>query len=499
MTPTPGHMDSTAFRALGHRFVDWIADYHARVESLPVQAQTSPGDVARRLPARAPDEGLGEWGWDAVLTDLETIILPGITHWQSPNFYAYFPCSASGPAILAELLSAGLGTQGMLWATSPAATELEERVLEWLAEAIGLPPTFHGPIGGGCIQGTASEATLVAMVTARHRVLARTGADPRRLVAYASVEAHSSVTKAAMIAGLCRDADGGDGLRLVAADAGLALDPIALRAQMTADRADGRIPFFVCATVGTTSTGAVDPLRAIGAVLQASDFAKEGGWLHVDAAYAGTACLCPEHRWMLDGAEHADSVSFNPHKWMLTNFDCSAFWTRDRAGLVDALSVTPEYLRNPATDSGSVIDYRDWQIPLGRRFRALKLWFVMRHYGLEGLRAHVRHHVALAELLESWIRRDERFELTAPRSLALVCFRLRGDDAAADARNRELMDALNRSGAAYLSHTSLRGGNGERRFVLRMAIGATTTEERHVRATWDRIRSIADRILAVQR
>ena len=492
-------MDGATFRELGHRFVDWIADYHERVESLPVLASTSPGDIARRLPTHAPEAGLGDTGWDAVFADLETIILPGITHWQSPNFYAYFPCSASGPAILGELLSAGLGTQGMLWATSPAATELEERVLQWLGEAIGLPSNFRGPTGGGCIQGTASEATLVAMVTARHRVLARTGVDPRRLVAYTSAEAHSSVTKAAMVAGLCRDAKGGDGLRLLAVDLDLALDPAALRAQITADRADGRVPFFVCATVGTTSTGAVDPLREIGAVLRASDFAKDGGWLHVDAAYAGTACLCPEHRQMLDGVEHADSVSFNPHKWMLTNFDCSAFWTRDRAGLVDALSVMPEYLRNAATDSGGVVDYRDWQIPLGRRFRALKLWFVMRHYGLEGLRAHVRHHVALAELLESWIRSDERFEIAAPRSLALVCFRLTGDDATADARNRELMDALNRSGAAYLSHTSLRDDAGEPRFVLRMAIGATSTAERHVRATWDRIRSIADRILAAQR
>lgn len=479
MTTPPGRMDKEQFRALGHRMVDWIAEYWQRVESLPVLSRQAPGELLRALPAQAPETGLGDGGWDAVFADLETKIVPGLTHWQSPGFFAYFPCSASGPAVLGELLSAGLGVQGMLWATSPAATELEERMLEWLGRAIGLPATFFGPLGGGSIQGTASEAVLVALVAARHRALAR-GAAPEALVAYTSTQAHSSVVKAAMIAGLCRDASGNDALRFVPVDAHYAMDAAALARAIAADRAAGRVPFFVCATLGTTSTTAVDPLRALGEVCGEA-------WLHVDAAYAGTAAICEEHRAMLDGVARADSFCFNPHKWLLTSFDCSALWVRDRKALIDSLSVTPEYLRNRASDSGAVIDYRDWQIPLGRRFRALKLWFVMRHYGLEGLRAHVRHHVALARRFATFVAADPRFELVAPSPFALVCFRLRGDDAATDARNRELLANVNASGTAYLSHTGLPRADGSSRFVLRMAIGATLTEERHVDAAWRRI------------
>ncbi|MBK8979673.1 MAG: aspartate aminotransferase family protein [Planctomycetes bacterium] len=491
-------MDPETFRALGHRAVDWVADYLARVESFPVRSQQAPGELLRALPEHAPERGLAASGdraesWDAVFADLDRLILPGVTHWQSPNFYAYFPCSASGPAIVGELLSAGLGIQGMLWATSPAATELETRVLDWLGEAIGLPATFRGSAGGGCIQGTASESTLVAMVAARRRVLQRAaGGDPRALVAYTSTQGHSSIVKAAMIAGLCTDAggcneDGMQTVRFVGVDARLAMDPAALAAAVRADVAAGRTPFFVCATVGTTSSTAMDPLGPVAEALSGTPFFGQGGWLHVDAAFAGAACICPEHRHLLTGVEHADSVCFNPHKWLLTNFDCSSFWTRDRASLVDALSVTPEYLRNRATESGDVIDYRDWQIPLGRRFRALKLWLVLRHFGLDGLRAHIRHHVELARLFESLVRADARFEIAAPTTLSLVCFRLRGDDD----RNRELLECLNASGHAYLSHTTLPDPAGSPRFVLRMAIGAAATEERHVRATWERIRALA--------
>jgi aromatic-L-amino-acid decarboxylase len=489
-------MDPETFRALAHRMVDWVADYLGTVDRHPVLSRAAPGDLLRALPAEPPLHGLDAASWDKVFADLDDLILPGITHWQSPNFYAYFPCSASGPGILGELLSAGLGVQGMLWATSPAATELEERVMDWVGSMLALPPTFRGPSGGGVIQGTASEATLVALVAARHRQRARHGADPQRLVAYTSTQGHSSIVKAAMIAGLCdgaagRSPAGHQAVRFVAVDDDLALDPAALAAAIREDRAAGRLPFFVCATVGTTSSTAVDPLPSIGAALRETGFVEAGGWLHVDAAYGGAACICPEFRPLLDGVELADSLCFNPHKWLLTNFDCSAFWTRDRQGLIDALSVTPEYLRNRATESGAVIDYRDWQVPLGRRFRALKLWFVIRHFGVEGLRAHIRHHIGLAERFEGWVREDPRFELVATRRFALVCFRLRGEGAAADRRNRELLEALNRSGAAYLSHTTLPGPDGEPRYVLRMAIGAAATVEAQVRATWERIQDLA--------
>jgi aromatic-L-amino-acid decarboxylase len=449
-------MTPSEFRALGHRAIDWIADYHERIESFPVLSRSRPGDLLRALPSRAPEEGVGAGGgWDEIFTDLEERILPGITHWQAPGFFAYFPCNASGPSILGELLSAGLGVQGMLWATSPAATELETRMLEWLAGLIGLPAGFEGSI-----QGTASESTLVALLAARHR------AGPGHLVAYASEQAHSSVPKAARIAGV--------ELRLVPVRSDLAMDPEALRQMIRADRARGLRPFFVCATVGTTSSTAVDPLPDL-----PSDV-----WLHVDAAYAGAACVCPEFRWMIEGVGRADSFCFNPHKWLLTSFDCSAFWTRDRASLVGALSVTPEYLRTRAGDAGEVIDYRDWQIPLGRRFRALKLWFVLRHYGAEGLRRHIRRHVELARLFEGWVRENPRFELCAERTLALVCFRKRGSDD----ENRALLDRVNASGRAYLSHTKLPG----RGFTLRLAVGAPSTGERHLREAWDILRAAGD-------
>ncbi len=489
----PAQIDPEEFRRLGHRLVDWIADYHRRVAELPVLSRAAPGDLLRALPEAPPEAGCGEPGWDQILADLDALIVPGLTHWQSPHFHAYFPCNASTPGILGELVSAGLGIQGMLWATSPAATELEERVLDWLAQLMDLPERFRAPVsGGGVIQGTASEAALVAMVAARHRMGSGRDAD---LVAYASTQAHSSIVKAAKIAGICDDADGTTKggrrtVRFVPTDARLRMDPEALRAAIHEDQEKGRIPFFVCATVGTTSSGAVDPLPAIGRVLAETGFGSAGGWLHVDAAWAGSAAVCPEHRDLLQGLEHADSYTFNPHKWLLTNFDCSAFWTSDRDSLTAALGVTPEYLRNRATDAGQVVDYRDWQIPLGRRFRALKLWFVLRHFGAEGLRAHIRHHVALGKLFEELVATDPDFELAAERSLSLVCFRLRG--AHADARGRQLLEALHAEGKTFLSHTSLADpATGEPRFVIRMAIGAAATRASDIHAAWDRIRAHA--------
>jgi aromatic-L-amino-acid decarboxylase len=492
----PARIDPEEFRRLGHRLVDWIADYHRRVAELPILSRAAPGDLLRALPEAPPEAGCGEPGWDQILADLDALIVPGLTHWQSPHFHAYFPCNASTPGILGELASAGLGIQGMLWSTSPAATELEERVLDWLAQLMALPERLRAPAGGGVIQGTASEAALVAMVAARHRM--GTGRDAE-LVAYASTQAHSSIVKAAKIAGICDDADGTTKggrrtVRFIPTDGRHGMEPEALRAAIQEDREQGRVPFFVCATVGTTSSGAVDPLPAIGRVLTDTGFAATGGWLHVDAAWAGSAAVCPEHQELLHGLERADSYTFNPHKWLLTNFDCSAFWTTDRDSLVAALGVTPEYLRNRATDAGQVVDYRDWQIPLGRRFRALKLWFVLRHFGAEGLRAHIRHHVALGKLFEELVATDPDFELAAERSLSLVCFRLRGQDA--DDKGRQLLDALNAEGRTFLSHTSLTDpATGRPRFVLRMAIGAAATRAADIHAAWDRIRAHAARLL----
>jgi aromatic-L-amino-acid decarboxylase len=492
------HLSPEEFRKLGHRMVDWIADYWSRLESFPVRSAVAPGEVMAKLPAHPPEEGLdGDAGWEAIFKDLEDVVLPGLTHWQSPSFFAYFPANASGPAVLGELLSAGLGVQGMLWSTSPAATEMETRVLDWLAELTGLPASFRSDsgTGGGVIQGTASEATLVAMVAARERVRRKLGREAE-LVAYTSTQAHSSVLKAAMLCGVASGVSDDVHLRQLGTDGAYALRPEVLEKAIREDLAAGRQPFFVCASLGTTSSGAMDPVRAIAGVLERTGVTAAGGWLHVDAAWAGSALVCPEHRGMLEGLEAVDSYAFNPHKWLLTNFDCNAFYTRERKALLEALSVMPEYLRNAASASGAVIDYRDWQVPLGRRFRALKLWFVLRHYGAKGLRAYIREHVRQAERFASWVEADERFELATPRSLALVCFRLRpapGEEpAATDARNRQLLERLNASGKAFLTHTVLPGVDGTpARYVLRMAIGSARTEERHVRAVWEQLAALA--------
>ena len=472
----PQHMQADEFRSHGHAVVDRIADYLTSLEQRPVVSSVKPGEIRAALPAHPPQRSEP---FDAMLRDVEQIVLPGITHWQSPSFFAFFPANASEPAILGEMLSAGLGVQGMLWATSPACTEIETHMLDWLVEMLDLPEKFRSDgSGGGVIQDTASSATLVALIAARERATSGRSnllgvREP--LVVYASREAHSSVEKAVRIAGI-----GSENLRAIDVDpASLAMDPDALALAIRADRDADRIPAVVVATVGTTGTTAIDPLRAIGEIC-----AREGVWLHVDAAYAGTAALCPELRWIHDGLELADSYCFNPHKWMLTNFDCDAFWVADRAALVGALSILPEYLRNAATEAGAVIDYRDWQIPLGRRFRALKLWFVIRHYGVEGLQAHVRNHVALAQEFARWVAADERFEVPTPHPLSLVCFRLRtGDDA-----TLRLLERVNESGI-YLSHTKV-----EDRTTLRLAIGATRTEQHHVARAWDIIRAAADEV-----
>jgi len=467
------HMTPDEFRHHGRAVVDWIADYYQRVESLPVLSQVQPGDIRALLPSAPP---LRSEPFDVILKDIDPIILPGVTHWQSPNFFAFFPGNTSGPAILGELLSAGLGVQGMLWATSPACTELETHVLDWLVDMLGLPAKFKsGGAGGGVILDTASCAALCALLAARERATHFQSNDrggDGRLVAYASTQAHSSIEKAVKIAGLGRQ-----NLRLIEVDDRFALRPEALARQVAQDRQAGLTPCFVCATVGTTSSNAIDPVPEVGRICR-----EHGLWLHVDAAMAGTAAVCPEYRWIHAGLELADSYCFNPHKWMFTNFDCDCFYVADRAALIKTLSVLPEYLRNQATESGAVIDYRDWHIPLGRRFRALKLWFVIRHYGIEGLRHHIHRHVELAQTFAQWVTESDRFKLVVPPPLNLVCFRHQsGNDF-----NQRLLERLNRSGRLYLTHTKLND-----HYTLRLCVGQTHTESRHVQQAWQQIQQTA--------
>jgi len=470
------HMSPEEFRRYGHRVVDWIADYWSGLGERPVNPPTSPGAVAALLPERAPETGEE---FDAVFTDLDSVIAPHLTHWQHPAFFAYFPANTSGPSVLGDLLCAGSGEQGLLWATSPACTEVETVMLDWLADLLGLPERFRSrSTGGGVIQDSASSATLVATLAALYRASGhrwRSDGVDRRYAVYTSTQGHSSIQKAARIAGL-----GDDAVRAIAVDGEtFAMDPAALRAAIEADRAAGVVPAIVVATIGTTSTTAVDPIPEIGAICQ-----EYGVWLHVDAAYAGAAAVCPEFRWSHAGLELVDSYCFDPHKWLLTGFDCDAFWVADRAELIQALSVLPEYLRNAATESGAVIDYRDWHVPLGRRFRALKLWFVLRWYGAEGLRAHIRSSVELAQAFAGWVAADDRFEVVAPHPFSLVCFRLRGDSdttdvATIDAANEELLRRVNATGRAFLTHTRLHD-----RFVLRLAVGSPQTTMEHVEEAW---------------
>lgn len=484
-------MNDQDFRRYGYAIVDWIAQYWQTMEDRPVASALKPGDVAALLPPTAPESGEG---LDQVIADLDRIVVPGLTQWQHPGFFGYFPANTSGPSVLGDLACAGLGVQGMLWATSPACTELETVMLDWLADLLDLPTAFHSAsTGGGVIQDSASSAALVATVCALHRASGgrwREEGVAARYAVYSTAEGHSSIEKAARIAGL-----GDRALRRIATDpVTMAMRPEALRAEIEADLADGVIPALVVATVGTTSTTAIDPLNEIGPITR-----EYGAWLHVDAAYAGAAAVCPELRWVNHGVEYADSYCFDPHKWLLTGFDCDAFWAADRTALIDALTIIPEYLRNAASDSGSVIDYRDWQIPLGRRFRALKLWFVLRWYGAEGLREHIRTSVDLAQQFAALVRTDERFECVTPSPLSLVCFRLRtlGDNsaaanqvaenqAAADRANEALLHAVNAAGPHLLSHTRVRD-----RYTLRMAVGATRTTEQHLTALWQTITAAA--------
>ena len=462
-------MDKELFRRYGHEFVDWIADYMENIEKLPVMSRVNPGDIKAKIPVAPPQKAES---MDRIFDDFKNIILPGITHWQHPGWHAYFPANNSPASVLGEMLTAGIGAQCMIWQTSPAAAELEDAVLEWLRQMLGLPEGM-----AGVIQDTASTATLCALLSARERATNFESNEKglkRSLIVYASQEAHSSVEKGVKIAGFGRE-----NMRFIPADAEFAMIPEKLEEAILKDKARGLQPACVVATLGTTSSTAVDPLAAIGRITE-----RHGLWLHADAAYAGTAAILPERRRILDGAEYMDSFVFNPHKWMLTNFDCSAYYVKEPGWLIRTFEIHPEYLKTGVDPY--VKNYRDWGIQLGRRFRALKLWFVIRSYGLEGLQAFVREHIRLARLFRGWVEETPNFELLAPVHFGVVCFRLndgRSEEALTEL-NKTLMDRLNATGKLFLTHTVLGG-----KFTLRMVIGQRTTAERHVRQAWDIVRS----------
>jgi aromatic-L-amino-acid decarboxylase len=467
--PTP------EFRAAMHRVADLLADYLEGVGELPVLPGVAPGEVAASLPVDPP---AGPRPLDELLDDYQRLIEPNVTHWNHPGFLAYFAITGSAPGIVGEALAAGLNVNAMLWRTSPAATELEERVCDWLRQMIGLPPEFRGHIND-----TASTSTLVALAAARHQapgLEARTRGLSGRpevppLTLYTSDQAHSSVDKAAIVLGL-----GHDQVRRVASDAAFRLDPSALAAAIAADRAAGRRPLAVVATVGSTSTTSVDPLPEI-----ADLCAEHGLWLHVDAAYAGAAAVCPELRAQMPGLERADSIGINPHKWLFTPVDCSVLLVRDMANLRAAFSLVPEYLR---TDDSGATNLMDLGFQLGRRFRALKLWLVIRAFGVEGLQERLREHCAMARELAARIEADPDFELAAPVPFSVVCFRARlaGGGAAQDSFNERLLAAVNAAGPFFLSHTVLRG-----RYTLRVAIGNLRTTRRHLDELWRLLRERA--------
>lgn len=462
-----------SFRKYAHEFVDWMADYLEHSELLPVKSQVAPGDIINQLPMNPPEKGES---YEDIFRDFLKIIIPGMTHWQSPNFFAYFPANSSYPSVLAEMLTATLGAQCMKWETSPAAAELEEMMMNWLKQMTGLPAHFQG-----VIQDSASTATLVAILSARekysnYRINVGGFHHEPYMRVYCSAETHSSIEKAVKIAGL-----GSANLLKVATDGEFRMNTVLLREAIEADLIKGHKPICVVATLGTTGCTAIDPLEEIADICRQYDI-----WLHVDAAFAGSALILPEYRWMIKGVEKADSFVFNPHKWLFTNFDCSAYFVKDKSALLRTLQVVPEYLRTP--EQGTVNDYCDWSVPLGRRFRALKLWFVLRSFGVQEMQEILRKHIELAKELEAKIRNEGDFEIMAPRTLSLVCFRYKPkgveDENELNRINELLLQTINKSGKAYLSHTKLNG-----RYTIRMSIAQTNVEERHVEQAWQIVQS----------
>lgn len=467
--PPAGDMPLPDFRTAGHQVIDWITDYLAEIEQYPVLARVAPGQVAAMLPIDAPEEGSPI---DAILQDIDRVVLPGVTHWNHPGFFAYFGITGSGPGILGEAIAAALNVNAMLWRTGPAATELEERTLDWLRQMLGLPPIFAGHI-----QDTASSSTLVAIAAAREaaglsiRDQGMSGRDLPPLRLYCSEEAHSSVEKGAIMVGIGRD-----GVRKIATDAAFRMDPAALRRAIDDDRRRGALPFCVVATLGTTSTTSIDPLEEISAICR-----QEGLWLHVDAAYGGAAAVIPEMRDMWKGIEGVDSLVVNPHKWLFVPIDCSALFFRDSAGARAAFSLVPEYLTTP--EGQEVTNLMDYGHALGRRFRSLKLWMVLRYFGRVGLEERLREHISLARELASWIDDALEWELMAPVPFSTVCFRYNPGgrtEEELDRINEQILSRVNASGEVFLSHTRLRG-----RYALRMAIGNLRTQLQHVKRAWE--------------
>ncbi|KAF8669916.1 hypothetical protein HU200_051097 [Digitaria exilis] len=482
-------LNSDDVRSYLHKAVDFIADYLNSVESLPVLPDVEPGYLRRLLNPTPPPSSAP---FDVAMKELKSSVLPGMTHWASPNFFAYFPATNSAAAIAGDLLASAMNTVGFTWQASPASTELEALALDWLAQLLHLPPSFmtRGVTGGGggVILGTTSEAMLVTLVAARDAALRRTRRGGlSRLTVYASDQTHATFFKVCHLAGVDQV-----NVHVIATgpETKYALDAAELRRVMEADVDAGLVPTYVCATVGTTSTNAVDPISAIADVAR-----KFGAWVHVDAAYAGSACICPEFRHHLDGVERVDSISMSPHKWLLTCLDCTCLWVRNTCQLTNSLETKPEYLKNDASESGHVTDVKDMQVGVGHRFRGLKLWMVMRTYGVSKLQEHIRSDVSMAMAFEEWVMADERFEVVVKRNFALVCFRIRarGGDMAeedADVASRELMARMNRTGKAFVAHTVVGG-----RFVLRFAVGSSMQEERHVRAAWELIKKTTGEIL----
>ncbi len=459
-------MENSEFRQYGHKLIDWIADYYQNIESLPVKSQVSPKEIYNALPKK-PTETPEDF--DEILLDFEQKIMPGITHWQHPSFFAYFNANTSFPSILGELLTSAIGAQCMIWETSPAAAELEELICDWIKGAFGLPANWYG-----VIQDTASTATLCALLMAREKhsnfMINKYGFHAgSKYIIYCSTEAHSSVEKGMKIAGY-----GSNQLRKIRVDEKFAMIPEVFERQIIDDLNEGLIPLCVISAVGTTSSHGIDPVRKISEIA-----IKYEMYHHVDAAHAGNATVLEECRWMIDGLELADSYVFNPHKWMFTNFDCSLFYVKQKEVLVRTFEILPEYLK---TDRDSEVNnYRDWGIQLGRRFRALKLWFVLRSYGLEGIRAKFREHIELATYFEEQLKANGDFEIMAPRPLNLVCFRLHPTNSMGDQEldklNKKVKESINTQGKAYLTHTTLHG-----KYTLRVSIGQTSVEKRHVDA-----------------
>ncbi len=471
-------MTTEEFRKHAHALVDWMADYLETIDSRPVKPAVRPGEIMNKLPVLPPQDGEP---FDKIFDDFTSTVLPGMTHWQHPSFFAYFPANNSEPSILAEMLTATLGAQCMSWATSPAATELEGRVMQWLGAMIGLPATFTG-----VIQDTASTATLCSVITARE-VRSRFSVNMRgypsytRFTAYCSKEAHSSVEKAIRIAGI-----GKENLRRIDVDEKFAMRPEMLEEAIKNDLKAGMTPLLVVAAFGTTGSTAIDPLKAIGQICH-----KYKLWYHIDAAFAGSAMLLPEIRELADGVELADTFVFNPHKWLFTNFDCSAYFVKDREALIKTFEILPEYLKT--SDAGKVNNYRDWGIQLGRRFRALKLWFVIRSYGVKGLRDAISAHIQLAQNLAATIAITPNFVIAAPVTFNTICFRIKPQDVtdpvALDLINERLMEGLNSTGKLYLSHTRLNN-----QFTIRLVVGQTHVTSEHVERAWELIKEHARRL-----